>query len=680
MSGGGIDLLSITTPLPESDFVPVGLSAQEQLSRPFLYLVSLNAGTQLLDPNALIDQPVTVILGDPASYGRYFNGVVQAISQLPTANAALWSYQLTVVPSLWFLGQTQTSRFFQNMTVPDIVTAILGDFNVACSNLLQETYGAREYVVMFNETYLHFIQRILEDEGIFYFFQHDDSSHTMILGDRKSAFSNITAPDLTVRDGAQASYDLASWSRADASALGAVTFNDYDPSQNTLVLDAITGVAPTLLKAAGAANRKFFGWPAVRTTTADAGGKANWRMEAAEAAAQTYIGAGGATDFYAGGSFNVTNDPTNGGDAASYVLRSVTYQVSDTGVGSGGGSSTVSLTCTAFPIDTQWRETPSFAPPVMAGVYSGLVIGPAGEEIYTDDAGRIKVWFPWDFNSDIDESKSLWLRVMQPWGGTNWGVQFTPRVGMEVIVAFLEGDVNRPIVMGSVYNSQNPPIYNAASKNISGFRTRSTQNGGSDDFNELSFDDTANSELMFLHAQKDYTLETEHDQTVSIGNDRNVTVQKDETVAITGKQTIQVQGDQSLTVTQGNMTTAVSTGSHSLTVDTGNHSMKVSTGDHSTEISMGNVAVKIDMGNLDTSLPMGNASLKLDLGAITYEAMQSITLKVGPNSITINQAGVTVKGIMVQITGQAMTTVKGPMVEVAADAMLKLAGAITMIN
>ncbi len=401
---------------------------------------------------------------------------------------------------------------------------------------------------------------------------------------------------------------------------------------------------------AAPATGSYYHWPAVRGNSGDSQARSKWHIQAAEAAAQNYAGSGKATDFIVGGKITLTNDPTLAEPGeASYALRVVTYQATDGA--DGRGVSSVQMSCLAFPVDTPWREMPVHAPPVMAGVYTALVIGPSGEEIYTDDLGRIKVWFPWDKESDITSDNTFWARVVQPWGGTGWGVQFIPRVGMEVIVAFLEGDVNRPMVVGSVFNGANTPIFASADKNKSGFRTRSTLQGGDANFHELSFDDTKGSELFFLHAEKDYTLEVENDQTLTIQNDRNVTVTKDETVTINGKHTATVKGDHSTTVSQGNRTAEVSA---------------------------------------------GNDSLKVDAGSITNEAAQSITLKVGPNSIAIDTSaitltfgansvkvdatGVTVNGTMVTVSGTAKTAVSGAILQLSGDGELQMTGAMTMIN
>jgi type VI secretion system secreted protein VgrG len=592
------------------------LEALEQLSRPFSYTVDVLASLDA--PADLIDSPVTVILGDPETGGRYLNGIVRAVRQQPEIGASLWRYQLMLVPKLWFLQQTRACRFFQSMTVPEIVEKILGEFDITFSNVLQNSYLTRDYTVMFNESYLTFIQRLLEDEGIFYFFTHTKEAHTLVLGDFKTAFVATTSGEATLRH-AQGSEDLNSWEQEDLSTLGEVTVDDYNPRTDDLSLGALRGQLPGTSTATGASTRTHYAWPALRVDANGAAAKAKWRIEAAEAASQLFSGSGGAMDFFAGGKFKLNNDPTIAGNAAdsTYVLRGVSYKVTQSGV---------QMDCTAFLAATQWREEPAFPPPVMAGLYSAKVIGQG--EIYTDDLGRIKVWFPWDMKSEITSDATLWVRVMQPWAGVGWGHQFIPRVGMEVVVAFLEGDVNRPCVVGTLYNNQNTPLFAPADKNKSGIRTRSTEGGGAANYNELSFDDTAGSEVFLIHAEKDHTIEVENDRTLTVGGKRSDTI----------------------------------TGDHGETIKQGNHATKVSQGNRTTEISLGNESVKVDMGT------------------ITHEAMQSITLKVGQNSIVIDQTGITLKGLLIQATGQTMATLKGPIVEVNGSGMLTLAGGITMIN
>ncbi len=652
---GALDILSITTPLPDTSFGVAGVSGSERLSRTYSYTVLLHSGTALLDPNSLLDKPVTVTIGDPTGQGRYISGIVRAVRQLPDSSKSLWRYELSVVPKLWFLGQTQDCRFFQQMTIPAIVESIFGTFSVTYTAKLQGTYTARDYSVMFNESYLHFVQRILEDAGIFYFFTHDSSGHTLVLADSNTAFQAVTSPNVYVDERGADLHALSSWHQEDHTVIGSVRKDDYNPETDQPVPGAVTGTEPTVLQASGASARTHYAWPAVRGTNADTSARVKSQMLSHEASAQVFGGKGRVLDFVAGTKFTLQNDPLNAGAPTDYVIRSVAYTVSDTSDGSGaGGRADVSMSCTAFPAATTWVEEPAAAPPMMAGLYSAQVIGASGEEIYTDDLGRIQVQFPSDNHGDITTDKTVWVRVVQPWAGKNWGVQFIPRIGMEVAIAFLEGDVNRPVAVGSLYNSTNTPTFSVADKNKSGWRTHSTLNGGTSNFSELSFDDTMGSEVFYLHAEKDYTLEVE--------NDRSVTVTKDETVQINGKKTVTVKGDHAHTVSQGNQSTTVSQGNRAVTVSQGNLSTTVSSGNESLTVSSGSIS------------HTAGQSITLQVGGNTLEVSTSgITLTVGGNSIQMTESGVTINGIQVNITGSASTGVTG-------TGMLNLTGGLVNIN
>jgi type VI secretion system secreted protein VgrG len=272
------------------------------------------------------------------------------------------------------------------------------------------------------------------------------------------------------------------------------------------------------------------------------------------------------------------------------------------------------------------------------------------------------VRFYWDHRREATGGDAIWARVIQPWAGKGWGAQFIPRVGTEVAVAFVDGDPDRPIVIGGLYNGRDNPIYTKADKTKSGFRSRSSLKGGTSEFNEFTFDDKKGNELVYTQAQKDQKTYVKNDQTLTIDNCRIVTVKKDETVDIQNNQSIKVKMDHNLKVTDGNRTIAVNKGNNLLKVDMGNHDVKIAMGNHATDVQMGNV------------------SLKAGLGQISNEAMQAIELKVGQSSIKIDQMGVTITGMMIKIEGQVQTQVKGLMTQINADAMLVLKGAITMVN
>ncbi|MDE1882357.1 MAG: type VI secretion system tip protein VgrG [Rhodospirillales bacterium] len=633
---GEHDLLTITTPLPETSFGIASINGSERLSRPFQYNIQLHSGSVLLDPNTLLDKPVTVAIATPVSGGapaRYINGIVCAVRQLPSQSTALWQYEITVVPKLWFLEQTKDCRFYQKQSVLDIIKYVLGKFGVTISDKTTGSFPVRDYVVQFNESYLHFIQRLMEDAGIFYFFTHSDGAHTMVLANANTAFVDIDEPQLSLDETNAGFGVLNSWHRVDRTALGSVRTDDYNPETDQLQPGVISGTEPTVLQASAAAQRTHYAWPARRGAAADASTLAKSQMLAAEAGAQLYTGSGQVADLVAGGKFTLVNDP--GGAGTEYVIKSLSYHITDNQAGGGAGHrAAIAASIIAFPSKITYQEETTFLPPVMAGMYSAVVIGPSGEEIYTDDLGRIQVQFPFDHEGDITTDKTLWVRVMQGWSGNNWGTQYIPRIGMEVVVAFLEGDVNRPVVVGCLFNGNNKPVFAAAEKNKSGLRTRSTMQGGTANFSEFSIDDTKGSEAVYLHAEKDLNIEVE--------NNRSVTVTKDETVKIDGKKTDTVKGDYATTVSQGN---------ESLTVSQG-------TITHSAAQSI--------------TLKVGGNSIKIDTS--------SITLTVGGSTVKLTDSEVDVTGIQVKVTGQAQTAVKGAIVQVSGDGMLELKGAMTMIN
>ena len=275
------------------------------------------------------------------------------------------------------------------------------------------------------------------------------------------------------------------------------------------------------------------------------------------------------------------------------------------------------------------------------------MVGPSGEDIYCDKYGRIRVQFFWDRDGKNNENSSCWIRVAQVFAGANWGTIYTPRIGMEVIVAFLDGDPDQPLVVGSVYNADNMPPYTLpGQKTQSGIKTRSTTKGTSSTYNEMRIEDQKDSELFYFRAQKDFQREVMNNDTLTVSNDQTITITK----------------NRSETVSEGNMSTTVSKGNKSTTV------------------SKGNVAMDVTSGNYNLTLGSGSANVKCNGGSILLQAASSITLKVGANEIVISQSGVTIKGTMVQSTATGTSKITGAIVQVSASGMAKIAGATVMIN
>jgi type VI secretion system secreted protein VgrG len=331
------------------------------------------------------------------------------------------------------------------------------------------------------------------------------------------------------------------------------------------------------------------------------------------------------------------------------------------------------------------RLTPK---PMIHGMQTALVVGPSGEEIYTDKYGRVKVQFYWDREGKKDDKSSCWIRVGHPWTGKNWGAVHIPRIGQEVLVNHLEGDPDRPLITGMVYNAETMPPYSLPdNKTQSGIKTRSSKDGGSDNFNELRFEDKKGNEEVYFHAEKNFNRVVENNDTLKVGFDKkddgnqsieifnNQDVKIGTSQANDGSQTVQVFNNQNVKIG----TAQAPDGSQTIEI-WNNRNKTIKQGNETIVLEMGNRSTEIKMGNDELHLDMGNQTTKLDLGQSQTEAMQSIELKVGQSSIRLDQMGVTIKGMMISIEGQIMTEVKGMMTQIEGSAQLQAQGAITMIN
>jgi type VI secretion system secreted protein VgrG len=444
-----------------------------------------------------------------------------------------------------------------------------------------------------------------------------------------------------------------------------------------------------VLKSGGTAQRDSFTWPALSLDSGVVQSRARYHMEAAEAGATLMEGVSAHPLLVPGGKFTVQRAPS-GVETGSFVVRSVIHTASDDNERSGGSGAHYENSFTAFPATTTWRQPLVTNRPRMLGVHTALVIGPDGNEIYTDKYSRVQIRFFWDHRSDAKPQQDIcWVRVIQPWSGTvsgeNWGWHHMPRVGTEVAVSFMDGDPDRPVVLGCFYNGVAMPVFDLSSRDNwtkSGFRTRSSTSssrGDGQSYSEFSFDDKAGNELVFLHAQKDWKTEVENDQTLDVQNCRIVTVKNDETIDIGKSETVTIGSGRTVTIKDKNDSLTVSTGDLSMTTSQGKMSLSANS-DYSLVSQTGNISTKASTGNIDTQASLGNISFKADVGAVTIEALQSITLKCGPSTLTLDPSGITLKGVMVTVKGDAMATVQSAMTQLKGDAMVMVKGGIVMLN
>ena len=540
MSGGQLQpLLLLTSPLGD-DTLPiqqstlhgVALHAQEDISRPFELTLTVVSTERAISPSELVYQSVGLTIRKTPHSDRYFNGIVQSMSAVGLALRSRWMYRLDIRPRLWFLSQTEDCRIFQNKTVEEILQTIFSEHNV--SPVEFRIYGSkpvREYTTQYNETDLDFAERLMRESGWFYTFKHTKSTHTLVITDRNQSFKTVSNPPHWVIHAGNNVDVFDEWHESQATAYGEVLLQDYDPTRPSApVYGQQTATSP----AAGSSTRKVFNGPALTLDNQTAADRARFGIESSEATSSLRRGHGFDQEFCPGFRFTLAKDPFTEAEGIDYAIRSVTHDaVDETWIG-GGQKPHYENSFTAFLQSTSWREPARNTRPVMAGIFSAIVLGNEGEEIHADALGRIKVRLLFDRRKDTVASMATWVRVMQPWSGNTWGWQHLPRVGGEVAVSFMDGDPDKPVVVGSFYNQNMRPVFAIPEEQTKqGFRSRSTLNGTTQDFSELSFDDRKGEELFYLHAQKQMTTEVEQDQSLTVGRDRTVVVEQDETVTVT---------------------------------------------------------------------------------------------------------------------------------------------------
>ncbi len=617
-------LLSLKTALGEGALTPIAFRADEAISEPFHVSVEGVSRQRLVDPDQMLFKPATVTVRPNVGEPRLFNGMVQSVTASGTPDRGWWHYTISIVPKLWFMGQTADCRVFQQVPVTDILTTLCGEAGQTLS--LKASPGTVfDYVTQYNETDLQFAARLMEQAGFFYFFQHSDGDHVLVVADQNSAFPSSPSPTLTVIHEGGSTDTLTAWQQTRHTAWGRARLIDYDPANPKTMPDGNTS---TVLKASGASGRDVTVWPALSLSGSVVTARTKIMIEAAEAEASLIDTSGRTHTLSAGSRFKIYRDPFSQAMGVEHVVRRVLHTGDDESYLGGTEAATYSNELSVFPSTVPWRQPMVTPRPVMAGVHGAIVLGNTGEEIHADSLGRIKVRMFWDHRSETVATQATWVRVIQPWAGDSWGWQHLPRVGTEVAVSFMDGDPDRPVVVGGLYNGTMAPVFPVpGQENKSGWRTRSTKSGGTSDFSEFSVDDTKGAELMFVHAQKDMTREVENDDKLTVTHD----------------QTIEIDNTQTVTVKAGR-TTTINRGGDALTVQAGDLTIKVST------------------------------------GQVSVEAMVAIELKVGGSTVKIDPSGISVDGPMIKLNGQAMVQVKAPMTQVNGDGMLVMKGGVVLVN
>ncbi|MDB5407383.1 MAG: hypothetical protein JWL84_2295 [Rhodospirillales bacterium] len=649
-------LMQLTTAsLGPDECVVEELEGSEGLSQLFSLDVGFRSARSDLQASDILGKPATLELDIGTDRMRPFNGIVRRFRAGSSEARGERSYRIEIAPALWFLSAASDCRIFETKTVLAIIEAVLSKHRILYDSSGVKGSRAksreREYCVQYRETDLAFVSRLMEEEGIFYFFQHAPGKHTLVLADNPAAYLECPQHQLKYSEGNVGNPLLSAWVHGYEFFSGKWAQSDYNfktPSTSLLTSTA-TRIGITELS-------KFerFDYPGNYSQKSEDGEiLTRLRMEEEEAAYDTVRASGFARSLFAGGTFELTSHSASSEVGRSYAVTTLRHVAVDRTRTSGGTEATdYRNEFVAIPSSTVFRPQRLTPKPMIHGLQTATVTGPSGQEIFTDKYGRVQVIFHWD----RQRSSSCWIRVASSIAGKGWGVLHLPRIGQEVVVSFIEGDPDRPIVTGSVYNEDNMPPYTLPDNRAqSGFRSRSTLQGGAENFNELRFEDKKGEEQVYLHAERDFVRSVENDDGLQVGND----------------QTIEIKNNRTEMVKQGNDT---------VTVETGNRLVTVKGGNDTHEIETGNRAVKIEMGSDTLTISTGNRTTKLSLGKSSTEAMQAIEFTVGQSSIKIDQAGVTISGLTIKIEGQLQTQLKGLMTQINGDGMLQLKGGITMIG
>ena len=546
-------LIALTTPLGKDALLLQSLSGREGVSQLFSYELELLSEDPGIPFAQIVGQraTVTIRLGDGSE--RYMNGFINRFSQSGSDERFTY-YQAELVPWLWLLTRTADCRIFQNMTVPDIIEKIFKDLGFTdFKNMLQGSFEPRDYCVQYRETDFNFVSRLMEQYGIFYFFEHEENKHTLVLANSPRAHQPCPGQEYARLDyNANAMLDedlISSWHKEQELRPGKYALTDYNfetPSTSLAVN------VDTTISVNGNSKYEIYDYPGEYLKKAQGNDLVKLRMEEEEAMHTVLTGTSTCRAFLSGYRFDLEGHSSDAMNA-TYLLTEVQHAASvgdgyDTSTAAGGEAHyTNSFTC--MPYDVPYRPQRLTPKPIVQGPQTATVVGKAGEEIWTDKFGRVKVQFHWDREGRRDENSSCWIRVSHPWAGKGWGAISIPRIGQEVIVDFLEGDPDQPIITGRVYNAEQMPPYGLpANQTQSGVKSRSSKEGTPDNFNEIRFEDKKGEEQLFIHAEKNQDIEVENDETHWVGRDRRKTIDQDETTEVKRDRTETVGRNESITI------------------------------------------------------------------------------------------------------------------------------------
>ncbi|BBO81504.1 type VI secretion system Vgr family protein [Desulfosarcina ovata] len=655
--------LTIKTPLAPDSLALIRIRGTETLSDGFRYDLDFFSQEANLSFSDMVGGHITVSMHMHNEEIRYINGIVAEFEQGHREDETEKGigqhtvYHATIVPWSWLLSKMTNNRIFQDKNVKEIIDLVFEErVESQYEWALDKEYEKRTYCVQYNETDLNFVSRLMEEEGISYYFRHEDGQHTMVLTDSSNKLKPCPGQESARFESkaveAEEDYFIRQLTCACKIIPTRYTHTDYNFETPTtpLIMETDTTQSGNDTRM----QREVYDYPGKYGNNKDGERYGRIRMEAEEVEITTLKGKSECIGFRSGYHFKLENYGRDELNDKEYLLVSVTHEASQGWEVFGTPQvDHYTNTFSCIPFETSFRPRCRSFRPKIHGVQTAMVVGPESEEIYTDKYGRVKVQFHWDREGENNENSSCWMRVAQMISGAGWGGMFIPRVGQEVIVEFLEGDPDRPIITGCVYHEHNMPPYSLPDeKTKSTFKSNSSPDGGG--FNEIRFEDKKGEEQLFVHAEKNQDIRVKNDCFEWIGRDRHLIVKryqkeevennrhekvgadhfeeigKDRHLKVKGKEAKGVDGSCSLTV-KGDM----------IEVFKANHSEQV-TNDY---------YVKGDN--------------------LVIEGMTNVTIKVGGSYIAMDNTGIKISGTqvvidgkMAEVSGSAMVTIKGGMVKI----------------
>jgi len=638
--------LRVTTPLGEDVLLAFGCAGHEGVSQLFHFKLELYAeNEQTVALDKLIGEKVTLTIALPENKERYLNGICIRASQ-GGRDWELTSYGVEIVPELWRLTRIVRSRIFQQLSVPEILKLVFVGLTMTITYEIQGTYEPRDYCVQYRESDFDFASRLMEEEGIYYFFKHSRDNHEMVVSDAPTSHPDL--PEFSqVKFNAERKIILEedyiyAWEKSQELTAGKFTLWDHSFELPDKHLDSEVTIPDTVsvgsvshkIKVAQNDQLEIYDYPgeyAHRFAGVDPGGgdtssnlekifqdnkrTVEIRMEEDAASALRIWAHSNCRQLVSGHKFTLSQHFNADGE---YLLVEVDHKIKFGGRYRSGepGEFEYENTFVSIPTAVPFRPRRVTPRPIVRGTQTAVVVGPAGEEIFTDKYGRVKVQFHWHREGVKDSKSSCWVRVGTVWAGKQWGAIHIPRIGQEVIVDFLEGNPDCPIIVGSVYNAEQMPVFTLPGNKVkSGITSLSTMQGGG--FNEISFDDTKGKERITIHGQFDMHSVVENDYVEQVVNDLHLTVggsqfeqiEKDRHVYVKGEDNYKTDGTLSINARQ---------------------SLEMKVGQNQALDAAQEIHLKAGMN-------------------LVLESGMKITLKGSGGFITIDPGGITIQGTLVNI-------------------------------